>query len=110
MSKIIDSTQSDFEAVVLKSAVPVLVDFWAPWCGPCVMMAPVLESYAGDMDGKVRVVKVNVDEPANQALAAQYQIRSIPNMKLFKAGKVVHEVVGLRSKADLAAELAKALG
>lgn len=109
MSKVIDSTQADFKEIVLDSKIPVLVDFWAPWCGPCRMMAPVLDEYSDDADGKVKVVKVNVDEPANQALAMEYQIRSIPNMKLFKGGKVVHEVVGLRPKEALKEELDEVL-
>lgn len=109
MSKVVNSTQSDFDKVVIGSDIPVLVDFWAPWCGPCRMMAPVLDEYSEDVDGKVKVVKVDVDAPENQMLAAQYQIRSIPNMKLFKGGKVVHEVVGLRPKKALADEVQSAL-
>ncbi|MDE1975465.1 MAG: thioredoxin [Patescibacteria group bacterium] len=109
MSKVINATQSDFEEVVIKSKIPVLVDFWAPWCGPCRMMAPILDEYSDDMADKVKVVKVDVDEPSNQALAIQYQIRSIPNMKLFKGGAVVHEVIGLRPKEALAEEIESAL-
>ncbi|MBU6427017.1 thioredoxin [Patescibacteria group bacterium] len=106
MSKIIDSNQSDFEVVVIKSNTPVLVDFWAPWCGPCRAMAPVLDELSDELDGKLKVVKVNVDEAQNQGLGMQYMIQSIPNMKIFKDGKVVHEVVGMRPKEMLKEELA----
>ena len=109
MSKIINATQADFQKIVLDSKIPVLVDFWAPWCGPCRMMAPALEEYSNEMSGKVAVVKVDVDEPVNQALAMQYQIRSIPNMKLFKNGEVIHEIIGLQPKMALVAEIEKAL-
>ena len=109
MSKIINSTQADFKKDVLDSTIPVLVDFWAPWCGPCRAMEPILDQYSEDMDAKAKVVKVDVDNPVNRPLAVQYEIRSIPNMKIFKAGAVVHEVIGLRSKKELAAEVAKAL-
>ena len=85
-----------FDAEVLKSDVPVIVDFWAPWCGPCRMLAPVLEQVADAVDGKVKVVKVNTDE--EQALAAQYGIQGIPTMILFKDGMPVSRQVGLAPK------------
>ena len=109
MSKIINSTRTNFKKDVLDSKTPVLVDFWAPWCGPCRAMEPILEKYSEDMSGKVKVVKVDVDDPANRPLGAEYGIRSIPNMKIFIKGKVVHEVVGLQSKESLASEVGKAI-
>jgi thioredoxin 1 len=105
MSKVMNLTAADFEKEVLKSDVPALVDFWAEWCGPCRMMAPVLEELSEDMVGKLKVVKVDVEDPANLALAQQYQIRSIPNMKLFRGGQVVKDIVGVRPKAALLAEI-----
>ena len=85
-------TAENFEAEVLKSAIPVFVDFYADWCGPCKMMAPVIDKLADEFDGRIKVGKINVDD--NPALAVQYNIMSIPNMKFFKGGKVVDEVIG----------------
>ena len=109
MSKVINATQSDFDAVVIKSDIPVLVDFWAPWCGPCLRMAPVLDEVSESMAGKVKIVKVDIEDAANRDLAMRYEIRSIPNMKLFKNGKVVHDMVGLRPKEALQEEMEAAL-
>lgn len=97
--------KQNFEDEVLKSELPVLVDFWAPWCGPCQMMTPILEQLAAEWGEKLIVVKVNTDEPENQQLAIDYQIQSIPNMKLFKAGKVVFGFIGFRPKETLMEEL-----
>ncbi len=102
MSQVLNITASQFEKEVLKSSVPVLVDFWAPWCVPCQMMGPVLDEVARDFDGKAKVIKVDVDSQENIALAQQFRIMSIPNMKIFKGGAVVEDFVGMRSKSDLA--------
>lgn len=109
MSKALDITKGNFEAEVLNSAIPVLVDFWAPWCMPCKMMAPTLDELAVEMAGQLKIVKVNTEEPANQDLATEYQIQSIPNLKLFKGGKVIGEFIGLRNKESLKGEISHLL-
>ena len=88
-----------FDQEVLKSDIPVIVDFWAPWCGPCRMLAPVLEQVADAVDGKVKVVKLNTDE--EQAIASKYGIQGIPTMILFKNGEPVSRQVGLAPKSAL---------
>lgn len=90
--KVLTITDADFDEKVLKAPQPVLVDFWAAWCGPCRMMTPVVEELAGAYDGKVVVAKMNVDE--NPQTPAKYGVRGIPNIKLFRGGQVVDEVVG----------------
>lgn len=95
----VEINESNFEEEVLKSTIPVAVDFWAPWCGPCKMMSPVLEEIASEADGKVKVCKVNVDE--NPALAQQYGIMSIPNFILFKNGQAVSQKIGACDKEEL---------
>ena len=95
-----DTSDDNFEQDVLKSDVPVLVDFWAEWCGPCKMLSPALEAVAADYNGKLKVVKVNVDN--NNKTPAQYGVRGIPNLILFKNGAVAANHVGAVSKTDLA--------
>ena len=94
-------TTQNFKEEVLQSELPVLVDFWAPWCGPCRMLAPVLEELETDLAGKVKVAKVNVDE--EMELAAQFQVASIPTLVLFRGGQAVQRSVGVQPKAKLAA-------
>lgn len=103
MSEAINVGEQTFESVVLKSDIPVLVDFWAAWCGPCRMVAPVLDEIAAEHEGKIRIVKVNVDE--EPALAAQYRITSIPAMKVFQGGEEVRELIGAMPKQMIEQQL-----
>src|SRR5438876_3897399 len=105
---VVTLTQENFAKEVLQSSVPVLVDFWAEWCGPCKMIAPVLDELAEEYDGRIRIGKVNVDE--NQGLAAQYGIQSIPTLLFFKRGQVTEQIVGAKSKRDLKAAFDRAVG
>jgi thioredoxin 1 len=102
---ILTLTQDNFEKNVLKSQTPILVDFWAEWCGPCKMIAPVLDELAEEYSGRVNIGKVNVDE--NQGLAAEYGVRAIPTLLLFQNGQVAEQMLGLKSKRDLKASLDK---
>lgn len=96
-------TDSNFEAEVLKAEGLVLVDFWAPWCGPCKMMGPIIEELAQEFEGKMKVLKLNVDE--NSESASKYEILSIPSLKFFRGGEVVDEITGLRPKEALAEKI-----
>jgi len=95
--------EESFDIAVLKSPVPVLVDFWAPWCGPCKMIAPILDEIAREQSGKVRVAKIDVDQ--SPALAARYNIRGIPTMMLFQNGAVKETIVGLTGKQAIVSKL-----
>ena len=99
--QIVYTSDANFENDVLKSNVPVLVDYWAEWCGPCKMIAPILDEIAGDYQGKLKIAKVNVDE--NQQVTQKYGIRSIPTLMMFKGGNVQAQKVGAMSKSQLAA-------
>jgi thioredoxin 1 len=95
----IELTDDSFEKEVLQSKIPVLVDFWAPWCGPCVSFSPILEKVSKDYNGKIKITKLNVQD--FQEKAGEFSVMSIPNVKLFKNGEVVDEFVGMKSEADL---------
>ena len=102
--KIANLTAETFKSIVISSSTPVLVDFWAPWCGPCKAIAPILEELATEMDGKLKIAKVNIDE--NETVAAEYGVRAIPTMILFKGGQVAETLVGMMPKAALKAKIA----
>jgi len=102
-----DVTDNNFQAEVLESETPVLVDFWAPWCGPCRMVAPVVEEIAKERAGELKVVKLNIDENQNTAIA--YDVMSIPTLILFNHGQVAKRVIGAYPKRKLEAELEPAL-
>ena len=99
MSKPIDVDEQGFEQTVLQSKTPVLVDFWAPWCRPCLMVAPVVDELADEYSGRVNFARVNVDQ--NQQVAAKYNIMSIPTLIVFKNGEPVSHIVGFRPKEEL---------
>jgi len=103
MKNVRDIVSSDFKKEVLEAQVPVAVDFWAPWCGPCHMVAPVVEAVSQKMDGQVKFVKINTDE--NRKVAQDYQIMAIPSLVIFKDGVEVHRVVGYVPEEDLEVQL-----
>jgi thioredoxin 1 len=103
MANLTQLDSSNFKTTV-SGNTPVLVDFWAPWCGPCKAIAPILDELAGEMQGKLTIAKVNVDD--NGELAAQYGVRAIPTLLLFKGGNVVEQFVGMMDKATLKTKLA----
>ena len=100
-------TDQNFQEDVLKSEMPVVVDFWAPWCGPCKMVSPIIEELAKEYEGKVAVGKLNVDE--NQQTAGQYGVMSIPTVMVFKGGKPVQSMIGAQGKQTYKSEIDKAL-
>ena len=105
--KVKEISDSDFDQVVLQSDVPTLVDFWAPWCGPCKSIAPILEEIAGEYSGRLNIVKMNVDE--NPATPSKYSVRGIPNLVVFKDGEVVEQIVGAVPKDQLTGTIDKVL-
>jgi thioredoxin 1 len=105
--KVMQLSDAAFDAQALQSDIPVLVDFWAPWCGPCKAIGPVIDELASDFDGKVKICKMNVDD--NPSTPGKYGIRAIPTLILLKGGKVVDQVTGAVGKSQLVAMLQKAL-
>ena len=99
----VELTDKNFEQEVLKNDKPVLVDFWATWCGPCQMMGPIVEELSKEMEGKVKIGKIEID--SNPETAEKYEIMSVPSLKVFKGGKVVKEFTGLQNKGVLRKEL-----
>ena len=99
MKYTVEGTDTNFDQEVLKSDIPVLVDFWAPWCGPCRMVSPLVDELAEELSGKLKVVKVNTDE--NQEIAVKYGIRSIPTLGIFKNGNIVDGVIGAVPKQTI---------
>lgn len=105
MGKVAEISDAEFEQQVLKADTPVLVDFWAPWCGPCKNIAPLIEELAGEFSGKLKVVKINVDD--HKEAARKYNVRGIPNLVLFKDGEIADQIVGAVAKAELVSAISK---
>lgn len=101
---VLELSESNFESTVADASVPTLVDFWAPWCGPCKMIAPLIDEIADEKQGDVRVGKVNVDD--NPAIAQKHEIRAIPTLLVFRGGEVKQRITGLSSKADILSKVA----
>ena len=99
MSNIIETDDSNFESEVLKAEIPVLVDFWAPWCGPCKTIAPILEQISDEQGDKIKIVKVNVDD--NQKYAVDFGIKSIPTLLIFNKGEIKNQIIGAIPKAEI---------
>ncbi len=108
MANIIQATDANFEAEVLKSNLPVLVDFWAPWCGPCKSIAPVVEELAVEYEGKLKVAKLNVDD--NPLTPSRYGVRGIPNLLILKGGAVKEQIVGAVPKSKLVQAIGNVIG
>ena len=108
MAKILEVGDNNFEAEVIRSSLPVLVDFWAPWCGPCKFIAPVIEELASEYEGRLKVAKLNVDE--NPLTPSRYGVRGIPNLLILKGGTVKEQIVGAVPKARLVQAIENVLG
>lgn len=108
MAKIKEVTDATFQSEVLESGHPVLIDFWAPWCGPCRMVAPVLEAISQKMDGQIKFVKLNTDE--NPLTAQNYRIMAIPTLLIFKNGQEIDRIVGFKPQSQLEAQLQSVVG
>ena len=108
MGAVLEVSDASFDTEVLQSATPVLIDFWAPWCGPCRAIAPVVEELAGEYAGKAKIVKMNVDD--NPATPSRYGVRGIPNLIVFKGGQVHEQIVGAVPKSRLVQALTSAIG
>ncbi|MBN2492099.1 MAG: thioredoxin [Planctomycetes bacterium] len=107
MSDLVHVTDADFESEVLKSEIPVLVDFSAAWCSPCLRLRPILEDLATEYSGRVKIVHVDIDQA--QSAASRYKVMSVPTLKFLKGGEIVDEAIGLMSKSDLSSRIDKLL-
>ena len=108
MANIVQVSDADFEAEVIRSNLPVLIDFWAPWCGPCKVIAPVVEELAGEYQGRLKVAKINVDD--NPLTPSRYGVRGIPNLIIIKGGVVKEQIVGAAPKAKLVQAIDNVIG